>query len=45
MGKSIIIFGKGPSVLKCTRKIVDEYNDIAIINYPVINDFFFSLII
>ena len=44
MKKSIIIFGKGPSVLKCSKKIVDQYDDIAIINYPVINDFFFKLI-
>ena len=28
--KSIIIFGKGPSLLKCTRDIVDSYDDIAI---------------
>lgn len=44
MIKSIIIFGKGPSVLKCTRDIVDQYNDIAICNYPVLNDFFINLI-
>ena len=42
--KSIIIFGKGPSVLKCTKKIVDDYDDIAICNYPVLNDFFSNLI-
>jgi hypothetical protein len=42
--KSIIIFGKGPSVLKCTRDIVDSYEDIAIVNYPVLNDFFYPLI-
>ena len=44
MNKSIIIFGKGPSVLKCKKEIVDEYDDIAIINYPVLNPFFNSLI-
>jgi len=44
MNKSIIIFGKGPSVLKCKKEIVDEYDDIAIINYPVLNQFFLSLI-
>ena len=44
MSKSIIIFGKGPSVLKCTRDIVDQYDDIAICNYPVLNDFFLNLI-
>ena len=42
--KSIIIFGKGPSVLRCTRKLVDEHDEIAICNYPVLNDFFYSLI-
>ena len=42
--KSIIIFGKGPSVSKCTSDIVDKYHDIAIINYPVLNTFFTSLI-
>tara|TARA_B100000925_G_scaffold286547_1_gene264460 strand:- start:1899 stop:2531 length:633 start_codon:yes stop_codon:yes gene_type:complete len=42
--KSIIIFGKGPSVSKCTREIVEKYDDIAIINYPVLNTFFSSLI-
>jgi hypothetical protein len=42
--KSIILFGKGPSVLKCSREIVEKYDDIAIVNYPVINDFFGNLI-
>lgn len=42
--KSIIILGKGPSVLKCTKKIVDQYDDIAICNFPVLNDFFYNLI-
>lgn len=42
--KSIIIFGKGPSLLKCTRDIVDSYDDIALCNYPVLNDFFYNLI-
>tara|TARA_B100001564_G_scaffold264608_1_gene226170 strand:+ start:1885 stop:2538 length:654 start_codon:yes stop_codon:yes gene_type:complete len=42
--KSIIIFGKGPSLLKCTKDIVDNYDDIAICNYPVLNDFFCNLI-
>ena len=42
--KSIIIFGKGPSVSKCTRDIVEKYHDIAIVNYPVLNTFFTSLI-
>ena len=42
--KSIIIFGKGPSLLKCTRDIVDSYDDIALCNYPVLNEFFYNLI-
>ena len=42
--KSIIIFGKGPSLLKCTRDIVNNYDDIALCNYPVLNDFFYNLI-
>lgn len=42
--KSIIILGKGPSLLKCTRDIVDNYDDIALCNYPVLNEFFYNLI-
>ncbi len=42
--KSIIIFGKGSSLLKCTKDIIDNYDDIAICNYPVLNDFFYNLI-
>ena len=44
MSKSIIIFGKGPSVLICNREIVDQHDDIAICGFPVLNDFFFNLI-
>ena len=44
MKKSIIIFAKGPSVLKCTRELVETHEDIAICNYPVLNDFFYNLI-
>lgn len=42
--RSIIIFGKGPSLLRCTKQFVDQYDDIAICNYPVMNDFFYPLI-
>ena len=42
--KSIVLFGKGPSVSKCTKEIVEKYDDIVIINYPVLNDFFLNLI-
>ena len=41
---SIILFGKGPSVSRCTRSIVDKHNDIGICNYPVLNNMFISLI-
>ena len=44
MSKSILIFGKGPSLLRCTKEFVDEFDDIAICNYPVLNDFFKNLI-
>lgn len=44
MSKSIIIFGKGPSVSRCTREFVDQYDDIVICNYPFLNDFFKDLI-
>lgn len=43
--KSIILFGKGPSVLKCKKEIVEKYDDIAIVNYPVLNNFFMALIL
>ena len=42
--KSIVLFGKGPSVSKCSHEIVEKYNDVAIVNYPVLNSFFMSLI-
>ena len=42
--KSIILFGKGPSVSKCNKEIVEKYDDIVIVNYPVLNDFFLNLI-
>lgn len=42
--KSIILFGKGPSVSKCTKEIVGKYDDVAIVNYPLLNPFFTSLI-
>ena len=42
--KSIIIFGKGPSVSKCSKEIVEKYDDVAIVNYPVLTNFFYKLI-
>jgi len=43
--KSIVLCGKGPSVSKCSKEIVEKYDDIAIINYPFLNDFFVNLIL
>ena len=42
--KSILIFGKGPSVSRCTTEFVDKYDDIAICNFPVLNSHFKNLI-
>jgi hypothetical protein len=42
--KSIVLLGKGPSVSQCTKEIVEKYDDIAIVNFPMLNDFFKSLI-
>ena len=42
MKKSIILFGKGPSVLKCTKQIVNQHDEIAICNYPVLTNFFYN---
>ncbi len=42
--KSIVIFGKGKSLLRCDKKMIDEYEDIAICNYPVLNNNFSKLI-
>ena len=41
---SIILFGKGPSLSRCTRDIVDNHDDIGICNYPVLNNIFDPLI-
>jgi len=42
--KSIVLFGKGPSVSKCTKEMIEKHDDVAIVNYPVLNDFFVNLI-
>lgn len=44
MNKSIIIFGKGISLLRATPEHITEYDDIAICNYPVLNNDFMKLI-
>ena len=33
MSKSIIILGKGPSILRCNKEFVDKFDDIAICNF------------
>lgn len=35
MSKSIIIIGKGPSVLKSTKEFVDSFDEVAICNRPL----------
>lgn len=32
--KSVIIIGKGPSIKRCTRKLVDMFDEVAICNRP-----------
>lgn len=33
--KDIAIIGKGPSLLRCTKKIIDSFDEVAIINRPL----------
>lgn len=33
---SIIIFGKGQSLLRCTKEFTDTFNEVVLINYPEI---------
>jgi len=44
MNKSIIILGKGPSLLRCTKEFVDQYDDIAICGFPPFTEDFLKLI-
>ena len=39
MKKSIVIIGKGPSVLRCTKKFIDSFDEVAICNHPVYNGY------
>ena len=39
MGKSVVIIGKGPSVRKSTKEFVDSFDDVAIINFPPMEDY------
>ena len=34
MSKSVVIIGKGPSVLKSTKEFVDSFDEVAICNFP-----------
>ena len=34
MNKTVAIIGKGPSVLKCNKKFVDSFDEVAICNWP-----------
>jgi hypothetical protein len=44
MNRSIVIFGKGPSLVRCSRELVDEYDDLVICNYPVLTKEFMELV-
>jgi hypothetical protein len=35
MNKSVVIIGKGESVLRCTKEFVDTFDEVAICNRPV----------
>ena len=39
MNKSIVIIGKGPSVLKSTKEFVDSFDDVALINCPPMENY------
>jgi hypothetical protein len=39
MKKSIIIIGKGPSVLQSTREFVESFDEVAICNLPPKNGY------
>ena len=39
MKKSIVIIGKGPSVLKSTNSLIDSYDEVAICNFPPIEGY------
>ena len=34
MPKSVVIIGKGPSVLKSIKEFVDSFDEVAICNFP-----------
>ena len=34
MNRSVVIIGKGPSVIKSTKEFVDSFDDVALCNFP-----------
>ena len=39
MSKSVVIVGKGPSVLKSTREFIGSFDEVAICNFPPIDGY------
>lgn len=39
MSKSVVIIGKGPSVLNSTKELIDSFDDVAICNFPPIKGY------
>ena len=39
MNKSVVIIGKGPSVLNSTKEFVDSFDEVAICNFPPIDGY------
>jgi|TARA_R110002020_G_scaffold72542_7_gene186655 hypothetical protein len=39
MAKSVVIIGKGPSVLKSTKEFIDSFDEVAICNFPPIDGY------
>jgi len=37
--KSVVVIGKGPSVLQNTKEFIDSFDEVAICNFPPINGF------
>ena len=39
MSKSVVIIGKGPSVLDSTREFIESFDEVAICNFPPIEGY------
>ncbi len=39
MSKSVVVIGKGPSVLKSTVEFIESFDDVAICNFPPIENY------